>query len=92
MVEMRALVLGLFLCGSTARAEPQKLREPDLDSVFESAIGAAGFGISGGKLVLMRKTREGRREQLAFLVGRARVTPLFDVNFGGATAHFRFTF
>ena len=92
MKRMAAAVLGSLLLASVAQAEPSKPTEPDLDAVFERAIGAAGFGISNGKLVLMRKTREGRREQVAFVVGRSRMTPVFDVSFSSATAMFRFTF
>jgi hypothetical protein len=64
----------------------------DMDSLFASVIGAARLGLSSGKIVLTRRRADGRREEIALALGRARVVPLFDVNLGQATAVFRIRF
>ena len=64
----------------------------DLDSVFDRVIGAVRLGVSAGKLVLLRRASDGRREELAVDVGKSRLTPLFDVSTGGASALLRFRF
>jgi hypothetical protein len=82
--EYRALALDHHIVASS--------REPsfDVDSAFTRAIGAAGLGISSGKLVLMRA---GGREEVGLAIrGGARFTPLFDVSLSGASAVVRLSF
>jgi hypothetical protein len=64
----------------------------DLDTLFDSVIGAARLGVSSGKIVLTRRRADGRREEVALALGRTRLVPLFDVSLGQATAIFRIRF
>jgi hypothetical protein len=59
----------------------------DLDSLFERAVCAAGFTIDGGRLAF---THHGK--PLVIIAGRARLTPLIDLSFGGVTALIRFAY
>jgi hypothetical protein len=61
-------------------------------AVFDGILHSAGLGISSGKLAVYTRGKDGRTEQLAVNVGTARLTPLFDVNFRGATGVLRFAF
>jgi hypothetical protein len=95
----------LSLSAGVARAEPVTAASAalrlevgrtksavDMDSLFDSVIGAARLGISSGKLVLTRRRPDGRREEVALALGRTRLVPLFDVSLSQATAVFRIRF
>ncbi len=71
---------------STAR------RTLDMDGVFDRVMSAAGVGLTSGKIMLLRPMRAGRREQVATTVGKARLMPLFELNFGGASIFAHVTF
>jgi hypothetical protein len=98
---MTSLLLVTVLAGA-ALAEPTKLAIPELhaarpptrdcNAMFGGIMSAAGFGISSGKIVLLRRGAGGRTEEVAAQVGRARLLPAFDVGLGGASALFRFVF
>ena len=67
-------------------------QQRDCNAMFGGLMSAAGFGVSSGKIVLLRRGAGGRTEEIAAQVGRARLVPAFDVNLGGASALFRFVF
>jgi hypothetical protein len=70
-----------------ARLELAPKQQLTVDSVFEGAIRNAGFAVDSGKLAFMRHGKP-----VAATVGRSTLTPLVDLNFGGASAVMRFVF
>ena len=97
----RVLVLCLLAASTPAFAEPVRdamvpgpelLRTQDKrrddDGAFAGLMNAAGVGVSSGKIIFLRRNRDA----VAVAVGTARLTPLFDVRFGSASALLRFTF
>jgi hypothetical protein len=88
------LVAGLLL-GGIALAEPSSTslvlipehhavkEKSRLDGVFTGVLGAAGLGVSSGKIMLVRRSVP---------VGNARMEPLVEVGMSHAGALLRFAF
>ncbi len=95
---MRRLAVSMLLFAGAARAEivrgrlslvaPVRTsgRALDLDAVFDRVIGAAGLGVTSGKISLQRCTH-GHREEVAAVAGRSRIMPLFDLSLHGASIY-----